>query len=235
MQIRKWHIAAASAAVAALAFVAVAVTGVGAQTPVPGASSGQTFLDRVASKLGIPTSSLRDAVNSASNDEIDARVASGELTQQQADALKRRIASAPDGAFGFRGPGFGRGHGPGGPHGVDPDVLASFLGTDAATLRTELQADGATLATVAQAHGRSRDELKSFLSDQIKAHLDQEVADGRITQAEADQKLADATANLDAAIDRGGPPFGGRHHRFDDDGDAPGAPVPSSATPSGGA
>jgi len=235
MQIRKWHIAAASAAVAALAFVALAVTGVGAQTPVPGASSGQTFLDRVAAKLGIPTSTLRDAVNSASNDEIDARVASGELTQQQADALKQRIASAPDGAFGFRGPGFGRHGGPGGLHGVDAAALASFLGTDTATLRSELQADGATLATVAQAHGKSRDELKTFLTAQIKAHLDQEVADGRMTQAEADQKLADATADLDAVIDRSGPPFGGRHRGFDDD-DVPGAPAPSSsATPSGGA
>src|SRR5581483_7358830 len=58
---------------------------------------------------------------------------------------------------------------------------------------------------------------------------------GRMTQAEADQKLADATADLDAVIDRSGPPFGGRHRGFDDD-DVPGAPAPSSsATPSGGA
>ena len=73
-------------------------------------------------------------------------------------------------------------------------------------------ADGATLATVAQAHGKSRDELKAFLTDDAKTHLAQEVTEGDITQAQADARLADLTANLDARIDATMPAFGGRGH-----------------------
>ncbi len=195
---RKWWIALAGAAVLAI----VGAGAVMAQTPVPGTStSGTSFLSRVAQKLGIDTPTLENAVKSAKSDEIDARVASGDLTQAQADALKQRIANAPaDGPF-FGG-GFGErgGHMDRGGFG-DPSKLATFLGATPAQLRTELDASGATLATVAQAHGKSRDDLKAFLTDDAKTHLAQEVTDGRITQAQADARLADVTANLDARID----------------------------------
>lgn len=204
---RRWWIAAAAA-------VALAVTvGTGAvvmaQTPVPGVSgAGSSFLERVAAKLGIDAGTLRNAVKTTADEDIDARVQSGELTQAQADQLRQQVESAPDDAF--VGPGFGRhGRGMGTGMGVDDQALAGFLGMTADQLRTELQASGATLASVAEAHGKSRDALKSFLTDQFKARLDQEVADGRHTQAEADARLAQFTANLDQFID-GSMPLGGR-------------------------
>lgn len=197
-RVSKWWIAAAGAAVLTI----VGAGAVMAQTPVPGTSTtGTSFLSRVAQKLGIDTPTLENAVKSAKSDEIDARVASGDLTPAQADALKQRIANAPadepffGGGFGERGGHMGRG-GFG-----DPTALATFLGITPAQLRTELDASGATLATVAQAHGKSRDELKAFLTDQAKTHLSQEVTEGDITQAQADARLADMTANLDARID----------------------------------
>src|SRR6185295_12721814 len=96
-----------------------------AQTPVPGTTgTGTTLLDRVAQKLGIESSTLSTAIKSSANDDIDAKVASGQLTQAQADAVKQRIANAPAGAPLFGG-GFGdhRGMGRGG--GVDPAKLAT--------------------------------------------------------------------------------------------------------------
>lgn len=233
---RKWWIAAAGG----LAVAAAIGIGAGAmaQTPVPGTGTGTTFLDRVAGKLGIESATLRDAVTSSANDEIDARVASGDLTQEQADAMKERVANAPDQAFG----GIGRG-GPGGHHGGPGgfgffgggEELAAFLGTDATTLRTEMQADGATLATVSESHGKSRDEIKAFLTDQIKAHLDEEVATGEHTQAEADAKLATFTTNLDAMIDGTPPQRGpGGMRRGPFGGESDGAPLPE-VTPSSGA
>jgi uncharacterized protein YidB (DUF937 family) len=197
-RLRKWWPLAVAGVAAAIAITAA--TGVMAQTPVPG-DTGVTFLDRVAQKLGISSDTLRTAVQDSANEQIDARVASGELTQAQADALKQRIANAPDEAFGEwgegRGPGFGRG-GFGMAGGAE---LANFLGITADQLRTQLQADGATLASVAQASGKTRDELKAFMTDQLRTSLDQKVADGRFTQAEADQKLTDFTSNLDPVID----------------------------------
>jgi len=92
----------------------------------------------------------------------------------------------------------------------DPTALAGFLGITPEQLRSEVSADGATLATVAQAHEKSRDELKAFLTDQAKTHLAQEVAEGDLTQGEADARLASMTANLDARID-GSVPAGRGH------------------------
>ena len=207
---RKWWVIAVVGVVATAA-VGVA-SGVMAQTPVPTITGdGTTFLDRVAEKLGITSDTLREAVKDSASDEIDERVASGDLTQEQADAMKERIADAPDEALGGfgHGPGFGRG----GHFFFGGDELATFLGVTADELRTELQADGATLASVAEAHGKSRDELKAFLTEQIKTHLDEEVADGRHTQEEADQKLAAFTENLDEMIDGTLPAFGPGMHR----------------------
>ena len=196
-RLRKWWIALGLVAVLAIVGGGVAM----AQTATPGTGSGTSFLDRVAQKVGIDTPKLQNAIKGAKSDEIDARVASGDLTQAQADALKQRIANAPADAP-FFGGGFG-GHGRGMERGGfgDPTKLATFLGITPAQLRTELDANGATLATVAQAHGKSRDDLKAFLTDDAKTRLAQEVTDGRITQAQADARLAQLTANLDARID----------------------------------
>jgi hypothetical protein len=159
-----------------------------AQEDVPAPVAGTVFLDRVAGKLGIDSAALRDAIKSSAGDEIDERLAAGELTQEQAEAAKERIANAPDDALIGRGGGRGPG-GPGHVHGFfAKGELAEFLGITAEELRTQLQADGATLASVAQANGRSRDELKAFLTSELQGHLAEAVADGRITQEQADEK-----------------------------------------------
>ena len=225
-RMQKWWIAAAAGlALVAMAGIAATSAQTGTSTPV----TGTTFLQRLAGKLGLPVDTVRQAARDASTDEIDARVASGDLTQEQADAMKQQLATAPDdqlldGGHGGRHGGRHGGHGPG--FGVgDPDALASFLGITADQLHTELEADGATLATVAAAHGKSRDDLKAYLTSQAKTHLDAEVAAGTLTQAEADQRLADKTANLDAVIDRSGGPRGDHGEGFGpppgDDGSTP--------------
>lgn len=231
-RIRLWWIAAA-AGVAVAAFAGIAVVS-GQETPVPGADAGQTMLDRVAEKLGIDSPTLRDAIESSASDEIDERLAAGELTQEQADALKERLAEAPDDSL-IGGGRHGPGHGPGGHEFFfGGDELATFLGITVEELRMELQADGATLPTVAEAHGKSRDELKAFLTEQFSAKVAERVASGDLTQEEADARLAEKTANLDTIIDGTGP-FG---HGFRG---GPGGPfpgmtpdeVPAGETPDG--
>ena len=237
----------------------VAVIGAGvvmAQTPgaTPGGSA-QSFLDRVAQKLGIDTPKLQDAIKSARTDQIDEAVANGDLTQKQADALKQKLQNSPNGgAFPFfdghgkRGGPFGAG--PGGPFGFGPgpglgledagQKLADFLGISTDQLHTELSADNATLATVAAAHGKSRDGLKSFITDGAKSKLDKAVADGNLTQKNADAALAMLAAHLDALIDSGKFHIGrGRFefkfhtgHADDGDEDDNGTPGATPSTPS---
>jgi uncharacterized protein YidB (DUF937 family) len=208
---RKWWIAGAAA-------IALAVA-LGAGTLVMAQQSDQTsgtsFLDRVAQKLGIDTPKLQDAVKSAANDEVDAAVQRGDLTQQQADKIKQQIANGK--LPGFNGPLFakrGRGgnafEGGFGFFGAEASKLADFLGISPDQLKTELRAKDATLASVAQAHGKSRDDLKSFLTDQAKAQLDQAVSNGKITQQQEDSMLSALSSRLDTLIDHSPPFFKGR-------------------------
>lgn len=228
----KWWIAVAGGVVLAGILGAGAVA---AQTPVPGAgTTGSTFLSRVAQKLGIDSGKLQDAVTTTRTEDIDARVAAGTLTQAQADLIKQRIANEPADGFGF--PGGPGDHGPGRHRGgpADPAKLAEFLGITADQLRSEIDGSGATLASVAQAHGKSRDDLKAFLTSESKTHLDQEVAQGELTQVQADARLADMTSNLDKLIDgtgRHGPDDG--HGGHDGFGGPPPVAPDSSQTPDG--
>jgi hypothetical protein len=223
---QKWLIAAAGAAL-------VVILGGGAvMAQSTGNGTGSTFLDRVAQKLGIDTPKLQKAITDTRNEDVDSAVANGDLTQKQADALKQKIQNSPGfGGHGFGGPdGFGRGgpkgfgFGPGFGLGLAdaPKQLADFLGISTDQLGTEMKADGATLAKVAEAHGKSRDQIKTFITDGAKAKLDEAVKNGDLTQKNADAFQKMLTDNLDKIVDgnfglfgrgfghhRGGPGFPG--------------------------
>jgi polyhydroxyalkanoate synthesis regulator phasin len=210
------------------------------------------FMDRVALKLGIEPDKLEQAIKDTRNEDIDARVQRGDLTQDEADALKKRMDDG-DGFGPFGHDGKGRrfpGHGPGG-EGFHPgfgfgfpgqlDELASFLGIEQIQLHEELAVEGATLATVAEAHGKTREELKASIVDNTASKLDEAVAAGKLTQEQADEIKARTGEMVDNMIDGefgAGP--GGRHFRFDfefragPDGDDGAAPPPSSPAPQRG-
>lgn len=239
MRKQPWIIGAA----AALVLVVVGAGVVMAQTPDSGSSSGTTFLDRVAQKLGIDTPRLRDAVTSARNDQIDEAVKNGDLTQKQADNLKNKIQNEPDEGFGDRGFGRGKGFGFGFPGkfglGLEDggQKLADFLGVSTDQLMTELRADNATLASVAAAHGKSRDDLKTFITSNAKSALDAKVQSSDLTQKQADEALSNLNSRLDGLIDSkfglgkhgGGFRFGGPPHDGAEPGTTPATPNQSGS------
>ncbi len=213
-------------------FGVLALAGAGAvMAQQSGESDGTSFLDRVAAKLGIDRPKLDQAIKDVRTEQIDEAVASGDLSQEQADALKERLDDLPAdpgfghgwgrGDFGFRANGhaFGFGFKSGFGLGDAKARLAEFLGITEDQLEDELEADGATLATVAEAHGKSRDELKSFIQNEAGAKLDEAVADGKLTQEQADAIEQRLGENVDALIDGTRPAFAG--HRF---GGFPGLP-----------
>ena len=160
----------------------------------------EAYLQKLATNLGVDLAKLKEAIKNTNLQTLDEKVADGSITQERADAQRARI-EAGEMSFGIGGPGgrHGRTGGPGGfgIHG-SPEELATFFGLDAATLRTELQTK--SLATIASEQGKSVDELKTFLTTQFTESLAQAVADGRITQAQADEKSAAFTAGLDERI-----------------------------------
>src|SRR5262245_9589419 len=197
----KRHLITLVAAGAAVVAVALAGTAIAARSD----SSQSSFMDSLAKHLGISTEKLQDAAKAAAIDQIDAALADGRITKEQADAAKERIQSGdaplllgprfrdggPGFGFGFRaGPGFGPGPGFGFHHfGELGAAAADYLGLTEDQLHEQLFA-GKSLAQIAKDKGKSTDGLKKALHDAVKEDLDAAVKAGRITQAQADQALS---------------------------------------------
>jgi hypothetical protein len=151
----------------------------------------QSIITDAAGQLGISPDKLTSALQKALDDQIDAAVQAGRLTQAQGDALKKRVDSGQlplVGSLGLR-----LGHGPGlrgaglSMIGALGSTTASYLGITPAELRSELQS-GKTLAQIAIAHGKSAAGLVQALVAAAKTRLDTAVAAGRLSSTQ-EQKL----------------------------------------------
>jgi len=201
-----------------VAALGLAAIGVGAGFAQQDNAAADSFLAKVAAKLGIGEDQLKTAVDEAYSETIDEQLAAGQLTQDQADRLRERgFELAP--MFGPRG-----GRSPLG--GVRlMESAAEVLGLSTDDLMTQLR-DGKSLADVAQAQGISTDKLKTDLLAKVKAQLDTLVSDGKLTQAQGDDSYSKTESNIDNIISdtsglfgRGCGPRGG----------GPGGPVPDSS------
>jgi hypothetical protein len=154
----------------------------------------QAILSDAAKRLGVSTHELQDALAKAEDAQLEKAVKDGDLTKEQADAIKRHrresghVLGIPGGppAFGF---GF-RAHGPfmfGGP-GELLDALADELGISTKELFSELR-DGKTLEEVAKAHDKTLDDLKSAAKQAVEKRLDKAVDEGDLTRKQADEIL----------------------------------------------
>ena len=203
--------------------VAVAGGGLGSD------AEKQAFLNDVAKRLDVTPAQLKSALQGAYDARIDAAVAAGKITKEQADAMKQRAKEGGLPLFGGRGHG---GFGGPGRHGgfahigMSLTAVATYLGLTEAELRTEL-ASGKTLAQIAKAEGKSVDGLKAKLKAETKAKLDAAVKAGRLTQAQADALLTRMTERLGDMIE--GKLGSGGHHG----GPGLGGPPPAGAAPSG--
>ena len=176
----------------ALFAVLLGGTAFAASDTSPSSSLGQSFIDRLASNLGISSTDLQAKITQSGNETIDAAVANGTLTQQQGDALKGRIASGK--GFLEFGRAFGDSNG-----GVKFNTLATTLGLTTTELRAQLDA-GTALSDIITAQGKTVDEVVTALVAAKKTELDAAVANGQLTQAQADQILANLPARLTAKI-----------------------------------
>ena len=196
----------------------------GAQTADP--STTTTAPASPAPAAGATKAPRSDWAKSA----LDGLVAKGSISQAQAD----EVLAALEAARPAKGMGMGKGRGFG-----KLDAAASALGMTVDELRTALQG-GQSLAAVAQAKGVDVAKVVDALVAQMKAHLDQHVASGNHTQAEADQMLADARARIQAFVNgeapAGGPGLGfgrGGHRHHGPKGGAPANGTAPSSAPSG--
>lgn len=155
--------------------------------------SGTTIAD-VAGEKGVEVDTVVDAMVAAATEDI----------REHVTAIVN--GEAPLG---------GRGHGPGGPgrpgrhegfH-VGLTAAAEALGLTEDELRAELE-DGSTLAEVATEHGVEPQAVIDAMVAEISAHLDEKVADGELTQDEADARKAELTERITDLVNNGRPERG---------------------------
>jgi hypothetical protein len=179
--------------------------------------SGKSIAD-VAKEKGVDTKVIKDEYLAQVKTKLDEQVADGKLTQKMADAmLEQTAANLPtqltDTTWNCGGCGVGEGS-------LLLKVAAEKLGLTQAELMSELR-NGKSIADVAKEKGVDTQVISDEYLAQLKAKLDAQVADGSLTQDEADATLAQKTKDLPARLtdstwdDMGGPGHGGRGYRPD--------------------
>ena len=235
--LRRWK--AIGGAAAALAAVGGGAAFAATQLDTPSARS-QAIINDAAGQLGVQPDKLSSALKKALEDQLQADVTAGRLTQAQADAQKQRIESGNYPLLGTGGLGFGRGGGFGhggfgdggsghGGFGFGPGFLAgyttaaTYLGLTPDQLRTDLMG-GKTLAEIATAQGKTADGLVSTLVSAVEKQLEAAVTAGRLTATQQQaieknlqQRIADlvnGTRPTTAPGMFGGPNFRAGHGGF---------------------
>jgi hypothetical protein len=138
--------------------------------------------DSTTSTTAASSATTKEKPDQWMTDALAKLVTAGTLTQAQSDAVTKALdAARPAG-----GPGQGRGGGPG------LTVAAKALGVSAADLRTALQS-GKTIADVAKTKSVDLQTVIAAIVASENEHLAQAVTDGKLTQAQADTRTANAT------------------------------------------
>ena len=84
-------------------------------------------------------------------------------------------------------------------------AVASYLGVTKAELETARD-NGTSLAQLATQNGKTVSGLKAAIYADAKAHLDKDVAAGKLTAAQETSMLANLQSHLDDIVNATGPP-----------------------------
>lgn len=163
-----------------------------ATTTKPSASPGaaakrqaycDAFINHLASNLGKKPADVQKAASSALDQTLADAVKAGDLTQQQADAIKARQSGKPvcSGALGALRPGRPGTH-------VGLPAYAKVLGISQDELKQDL-ASGKTVKDVAASKGMDEATFRSNLVNSVKSDLDPKVKAGKLTQQQEDNIL----------------------------------------------
>jgi polyhydroxyalkanoate synthesis regulator phasin len=237
MRLNRWIVLPA----AGLAAVIIGVAAVEA-APSPSASPtasknyAQTFIDKLAGILHLTPTQTTDALKQAQLQTVDQMLKDGQITQQQADAMKARINAGQGFSFGF-----GERRGPGGGFGgfkgngalmqslttAELNAAASALHMSTADLQSALKS-GKSLSAIETQQKVSDSAVKTAMKNAAKGVLDNAVKAGTITQAQADSILSRVGSGLNF-----------RSHKQDSEneapetpgGQAPTTPAPTTPTP----
>ena len=196
--------------IGAAALAACAFAG-GAYAATSGSDSRQAFLNDAAKRAGVSPQTLKNALAGALQDQLNAAVKAGKLTQAQANAIEQRLrqgGGVPFGPIPFGGGFHGQRFGIGG--GGPLQAAASYLGLSVPQLFDQLRG-GKSLAQIAGSQHKSTSGLENAIVSAERTRLDKERAAGAITSAQEQQILSRLQTHVKDLINH----TGGFHlHRF---------------------
>ena len=173
---------------------------------------GQTLAE-IAEANGVEVQAVIDALAERANERIDAALEAEKLSEDEA-ASKRaevvdRVAAFVNQTHAFKGKAAGKHD-----RGEKLGGLAELVGTDAQSLREALK-EGQTLAEVAVSNGIEAQTVIDALVAIANERIDEAVAAGKLTDAEAEEKRAEVETRISSFVNEGkdGDWRGGRRGR----------------------
>lgn len=198
---KKWGLGAFGLAAVAgiVALGASAFGGVAqAQEPAEDSSWHELYQEALAGKLGVSVDELQAAQEDAKTQVIDDAVASGRITEEQAERLRNAEPGDLRRGFGMR-----MRHAIGNAF----ETAAEILGLTTEDVRQGF-ADGKSLNDLAAEQGVT--DLEAQLVTELTADIQAKVTDGSITQEQADRMLENLSERVSNLVDHEGGKFGGR-------------------------
>jgi len=188
--------------------VAVVAGGAIAATKLTPDQESQAVIDDAAKQLGVQPRELSNALKQALKNRVDDAVEDGRLTEEQGRRMKERIDAGGVPFFGLGPRAFHEHHRKGiAPHmlfGANAVGAAEYLGMERAEL-FEALSRGRTLADLARERDKSVDGLIDAMVTATEKHLDEAVADGKLTEADKNEVLADLRDRITRLVNEGFP------------------------------
>jgi AraC-like DNA-binding protein len=166
----------------------------------------QAFLNDVAKRLHVTPQQLKSAFQGATQDQLNAAVKAGKLTQAQANAIEKRLREGGPPPLPFLGPRLLR-RGPLlrapflalGPLGA----AAKYIGVGPPELFSQL-GSGKSLAQIAKAHGKSVAGLENAMVAAERSRLDDARQHGLLTSSQEQRLLSRLQTKIAALVNRVG-------------------------------
>jgi hypothetical protein len=188
--------------------VAVAAGGAIAATKLTPREESQAVINDAANQLGVQPRELSNALKQALKNRVDAAVEDGRLTKEQGQRMKERIDAGGVPLFGLGQRGFHDHHRKGfAPHmlfGGKAAGAADYLGMERTELFEALSREK-TLADLARERDKPVDGLIDAMVEATEKQLDEAVADGKLTEADKNEVLADLRERITRLVNEGLP------------------------------
>jgi len=163
---------------------------------------GKTVADLLEEK-GLTEEDLQAALQTAREEALAQAVADGKMTQEQADELLQKMAEREGQGFPAERPDRpADGERPLGAGSQGDDghltVFADLLGMTVDEIKAAIQDEGQTLQSLLDSKGITEEAVQTAMQEAMQARLQQAVADGSITQEQADnmlQRMQDGSAS----------------------------------------